>query len=111
MPKGKRLTRGSFPSRFAFRTSGSLVSVAVAPLKNGTHKAKYACVVSKKVARKAVDRNALKRRCRHILSSYSPALPPVALVAYPKKEALEASYAELEKELHALIDKALVRIS
>ncbi len=103
MPKTKRLSHKELTNqKHARRLHGSLFSLSVFPLPSG--EAKFACVVSKKVAPKAHDRNLLKRRCRE---SARPVLARVhsslALVVSAKRAAAHASFAMIRKDIEELL--------
>jgi ribonuclease P protein component len=111
MPKRQRLSRADFASisaakhRRFFGTYFSL-SVAVLPVSDALHEPKFACVVSKKIATHAVDRNLVKRQCREAvrLAPKSIAMP-VSLVFYAKKEAKGVSYKEIEDDGRKLLSQ------
>ena len=68
---------------------------------------KYACVVSKKVARKAVSRNLIKRRCREaIRGEHTEGAKPRSLVFYAKSSATEASFADVREDVKSLLSSA-----
>jgi len=76
----------------------------IAPIKGPG--AKCATVASKKVARRAVDRNKIKRRCRAILSKHiSNIQKPVALVFYAKADAKAAKFSAIESDIETLLSK------
>ena len=106
MARSNHLSRADFPSSVATRrASNELFSAAVWPLTQGLEP-KFACVVSKKVARKAVDRNRLKRRCRAAGAALLPSLiEPLVIVIYPKIGVLTVSFTELRRSLEALLVK------
>lgn len=106
MARATRLSRTDFPTRPPrARVSNDLFSVAAWPLHAGVEP-KFSCVVSKKTARQATLRNALKRRCREIVSPIvKAAKKPVAIVVYPKRAALDVSFAEARISLEALLVK------
>jgi len=59
-------------------------------------------VVSKKIEKKAVGRNKIKRRIREVLKNIS--LPQnTAVVFYPKKRVTEVSFKELKKEVQKVL--------
>lgn len=60
-----------------------------------------AVIVSKRVYRRAVDRNRLRRRVLHAIAKLHPL--PVSMVVYPTKEALGASFADLVGALGAAL--------
>lgn len=65
---------------------------------------KSACVVSKKIAARAVDRNRIQRRCREVVRSYIGQIEqPIALVFYGKRGAGAASFADTKKDIENLL--------
>ncbi len=109
MPKKYRLSRADFLRRArekVKRVHGTYFSLTVAPTSDaeGT---KASCVVSKKIAAHAVDRNRIKRRCRE---SFRPILPhirePSAVIFYAKREVAKASFDEIRRDITRLIEKA-----
>lgn len=65
---------------------------------------KFACVVSKKIALRAVDRNRIQRRCRELVRNQISALhEPYALVLYAKRGASTLSFEETRKDVVALL--------
>jgi ribonuclease P protein component len=86
------------------RIHGRFFSLLVVPVGRGN--AKCACVVSKKTAAKAVDRNSIKRRFRNILATrIVREQKPLALVFSAKRDAGGASFAELEHDIDELFSK------
>ncbi|HWP61657.1 MAG TPA: ribonuclease P protein component [Candidatus Paceibacterota bacterium] len=101
MPRKHRVKRADFPSR-SRRIGGKLFSLSVSPLPSGH--AKFSCVVSKKVALKAHDRNLIKRRCKEAARPLILKMKtPLVLVAYAKKEAAGASFAAIRADLESLL--------
>lgn len=87
------------------RVPGSLFSLSVSPL-HGERASRWACVVSKKVASKAIQRNRIKRQCRESVRAHAGDVPePLALVFRAKKEAVRAPFAELDRDIRSLIEK------
>lgn len=86
------------------RLHGIVFSLSVAPLSAST-RAKFACVVSKRIASRAVDRNTLKRRCRAALQPVSAQLSPAAYVFTAKREAAAASYAAVREDIQSLLGR------
>jgi ribonuclease P protein component len=83
---------------------GRFFSLFIAPIR--AENAKCACVVSKKTAAKAVDRNRIKRRCRNIFAKHIAGVKkPVALVFSAKRDSKSATFAELERDLDDLFSK------
>lgn len=101
MPRKHRLSGASIRSvRSPRRIQGALFSLAVSPREGA---AACACVVSKKVAAKAVARNLLKRRTRAILSPLVRALSPGSYIFTAKRAAADASYVDLRKDIELLV--------
>lgn len=95
LPKSKRLTTKDFNglrAKMVFR--GTYVDVAVSP----SLATRFACVISKKRVKKAVDRNTIRRKIYHILSSVVVASPHFIIV-YPKQNVLSGSFTEIQKEI------------
>lgn len=99
------LTRSDFSALRAAgtrRMHGNYFSLVTAPLQ-GAAAARFGCVVSKKVAARAVDRNKIKRLCRECARSAVQGAPaPYAYVLYAKKEALKATRAEISADIESL---------
>lgn len=72
---------------------------------NGSTEPRFACVVSKKVAKRAVDRNLIKRRGREAVRDAlkKSAAAPASYVFYAKKEALGAPYRDIAAEIRKLL--------
>ncbi|HTR18529.1 MAG TPA: ribonuclease P protein component [Candidatus Paceibacterota bacterium] len=93
---------GRLASRAGKRFHGRLFSLLLVPIAGSS--AKCACVVSKKSARKAVERNTIKRRCRSILSKRMPSVKtPLALLFYAKPGARDATFSEVERDIESLL--------
>ena len=103
MPKKNRLTHAEFSPRSGTRRlHGALFSLSYSPLPAGA--TKVSCVVSKKVALKAHDRNLLKRRCREVLRLRLQTLKkPYALVLQTKKQAHGASFKQIREDIGKLV--------
>lgn len=109
MPKKYRLSRADFtrlpkPTR---RIHGTYFSLTVIPdpLLGGP---RAACVVSKRVSARSVDRNRIERHCRESLRPAIALLKePTALVFIAKREAASATFKEIQQD----IQKLLVRIA
>ncbi len=107
MPKKYRLSRADFIRlpKAARRVHGEYFSLTVtpSPLLGGP---RAACVVSKKVSARSVDRNRIERLCRE---SLRPALAQMktsaALVFYAKHEAQGASLAEIRQDILKLLER------
>jgi ribonuclease P protein component len=101
MPKKYRLSGEELKKISGKRNHGKLFSLLVAPL-SGDYP-KFAIVVSKKIAKKAVDRNKIKRRTRNaLLKCFRSVSKPSALVLYAKPDAKNAEFSELLRDVEAL---------
>ena len=111
MPKKQRLSRADFSkitSAKSRRYFGAYFSLSVVPFspEKTLSEPKFACVVSKKAAKHAVDRNGIKRRCREAVRLATRGRPLAAsLIFYAKKEAVGASYARIEQDVGALLSQ------
>ena len=100
LPKPERLTKIDFVGlrpRIIFR--GSFVDVAVTPAEIS----RFACVIAKKIVKKAVDRNMIKRKIYHIIRENKPK-PPYLVIIYPKVTALLGKYSEIKEEIKNSFD-------
>ncbi|MBV9159754.1 MAG: ribonuclease P protein component [Candidatus Kaiserbacteria bacterium] len=103
MPARYRLSSGELKTLSpAQKTHGQLFSIGVSRFS----RAALACVISKKVARHAVDRTKLKRRVRAALLPLLPALPAGAYVIYAKAGSTKASNDEIRAEIAQLMKRA-----
>jgi len=118
MPKRQRLSRADFSSinvAQSGRFYGTYFSLSVSSRSKDVMSAesKFSCVVSKKAAKKAVDRNGIKRRCREAVrkttKSTGEHTAPFSFVFYAKKEAMKVSYAEIEKDVRQLLTQVSSR--
>ncbi|QQG38020.1 MAG: ribonuclease P protein component [Candidatus Kaiserbacteria bacterium] len=85
------------------RAHGRYFSVLSSSLSGET---RYACVVSKKIAARAVDRNRVRRIWREALRAHQKSPPAgLALVFHAKKEAIGTSLTEISRDIAALIER------
>ncbi len=109
MPSKQRLSRADFSEVASSRPNrvyGALFTLVVSRNKdkNAVNKPKFACVVSKKVAVRAVDRNRIRRLSREVARTLlSEAFSSLNLILYAKKEAKKASYQTIETDVKALL--------
>ncbi len=112
MPKKYRISHADFKliedARFR-RERGAYFSLSHGRLSGARgNRLRVACVVSKKVAIRAVDRNFVKRRCldavRNLLAGDKE---PFALIFYANKNAKTASFEEMKADINKLIEKSL----
>lgn len=67
----------------------------------------FACVVSKKTAERAVDRNLIKRRCRSAARDIIASIEkPLALIFYANRNVRGASFAEVKRDVNDLLRKS-----
>lgn len=95
LPKTKRLTAKDFKGlkpRLLYR--GVLFDVAGTPGET----ARFACVISKKRIKRAVDRIKARRRVYAALARHNPA--PYSFIIYPTKNLLTVSMQEIEQEMN-----------
>lgn len=95
LPKSRRITTQDFKgkkTRLAYR--GAFFDMSIAP----GEKTKYACIISKKRVKRAVDRNRIKRRIYTSLKDMDTKTPLFVFI-YPTKTSLHASQASLHDEL------------
>ena len=104
LPKKKRVTKEIFQT---IMEKGNVVSGSffiLHYLKQDSPK--YAFVVSKKIAKTAVKRNSLRRKGYNVLRLYD--LKSFAGIFFYKKEALNISPAEIEKDIDFLLKRAKI---
>ncbi|MDB5195150.1 MAG: Ribonuclease protein component [Parcubacteria group bacterium] len=98
LPRPKRLTRATFgPVIAGKRALSAHFSVTVAPSVEG----RAAAVVSKKTAKRAVDRHLLKRRMLAVASPH--VLSGRSFVMYARAGSLALPYRTLARELGDLL--------
>lgn len=69
----------------------------------------FAFVVSSRIAKKAVERNKLKRRARHIVKKMMPEIKKgLGIIIFFKKGSEKTTFKELERELRAIFQKAKI---
>ena len=104
MPKKHRLSGEEIRTLSGKRLHGRFFSLLVASVSGS--ETKCACVVSKKAARLAVDRNKIKRRCRSVLSKRVPSVRKgLALVFYAKPGVKDVEFSEIERDIEALLSR------
>lgn len=107
MPAKYRLTRADFKNMRGFRRlQGRFFSLSFGTI-HSRATGGAACIVSSKVAAKAVTRNRIKRRCREAMRELvsNRALNTVFVVV-AKKGASTATAAETAADLHNLFARA-----
>ena len=100
LPKSKRLTRDDF-SKIKKRTTIRANYFDVIISSGST--TRFACVITKKRIKLAVDRNKIKRRIYSALSNIKLKSPHFVII-YPKQNALNTSFKTLNNEIHKVFD-------
>ena len=105
----KRLTRSGLAQlqrAGVRRLHGAYFSLVAAPLAE-SKVSKFTCAVSVKASRKAVERNLVKRRCREaVRGTLAKVKRPLGLAFYAKREAVQAQYVELARDIEKLVAQA-----
>ena len=108
--KKNRLSRKAFNRFFASgaRSHTALVQLVYAPqTESAVTSFQVAVSVSKKVSKRAVDRNRLRRQCYAIARSWHQETPLVGVyIMLVKPPALEADFGELESAVRSLLKKS-----
>ncbi|MCR4281268.1 MAG: ribonuclease P protein component [Candidatus Kaiserbacteria bacterium] len=116
MPKKNRISHSDFKlianSRLK-RERGRYFILSYGPLFGRAHQdLQIACIVSRKTAAKAVDRNLIKRRCRSAARNFlADTQKPQVLIFYANKNAKSASFADIKQDIAQLIERAIGEIS
>lgn len=101
LPKPKRLNSADFlnlNTKNVFR--GFYVDISIC----SAQKTKFACIISKKKIKKAVDRNRTKRRVYSIIENLN-LKDNYSVVIYPKPTALSGEYNLIKSEINEVFDK------
>jgi len=70
---------------------------------------RFSFIVSKKVAARATDRNKIKRRGYSAVETvYGDILPHTAALFFVKKDAIRASFADIQKDIVELLTKSKI---
>jgi ribonuclease P protein component len=96
LPKSKRITSQEFKgkkTRLVYR--GAFFDVSLTPAET----TKFACIISKKRIKKAVDRNQVKRRVYTSLQGIVTSHPAYIFI-YPTKNALHAPKKAISEEIN-----------
>jgi ribonuclease P protein component len=114
LPKKRRIERKQFPHILSkgkrFNSPNLLLSV-VKTEDNGFQPSKFSFSVSKKVQKKAVDRNKYRRRGYSVVKKYIEIAEPGFLCFFSfKKSLIQPTFDILEKEIGGLLRQAGVLI-
>src|SRR3989338_9492842 len=111
MPKKHRISSSDFKliensKRRRERGAYFILSYGTQAGREGAH-ARMACVVSKKTAARAVDRNLIKRRCRAAAGDLIADIrKPLVFIFYASRNAKGAAFAEIKRDVEKLIRKS-----
>ncbi len=110
LPKKLRIKKSTFPSFQGKGRSFFVETMTVRVVSNGTQEVSRASVVvSKKVAKGAVERNHIRRRVYATLYPEMTKLKPgLSLVFYPKKTFLSITRQILHTEIEHLLNESRV---
>lgn len=95
LPKASRLTAKEFKgvkTRPTYR--GAFFDLSISP----SEITKFACIISKKRIKRAVDRNKAKRKIYALLEKSTPSTAAYVFI-YPTKQILQAPHQALEEEI------------
>ena len=98
LPRRNRVRSGEFKELMGGKTLSTPYFLLKYKAILETSPTKYAVVVSSKISKRAVERNKIRRRLYSILSKNFPSKGLVGAF-FVKKEALKATFKELEKEV------------
>lgn len=106
MMRRARISRAEFTHPWDRRISGRLFTLVVGS--QGGTSPRFACIVSLRVARRAVDRNRIKRRCREAARAALKMAPPRAYAFYARGGAAHASFADIEQDVREIVSRAIL---
>lgn len=110
LPKKYRLSSKDFVSikKEGRRVFGPLFGLLIKEEEEETeNEPKFGFIVSKKVDKKAVIRNKIKRRLDQALLFYLPRIKPNAKAVFlAKKTLVDASFSEIQKEIERMLKRA-----
>ncbi len=96
LPKAKRLTKQEFNGGGGKRLPFRFGSIRVTP----SDALKVSVVVSKKISKRAVDRNKIRRRVyAGVREVFRAGEPKKSFVVYPNKEILSATFRDVVRAL------------
>lgn len=109
--KAKLIKTDDFSSVFNFRKRIFSDFIALYYQPNNLQIARLGLVVGKKVAKKAVDRNYMRRVLRECFRIEQHAIPPVDLVIRVQKKFDKKDFVQLQQEFNQVIGKLKLRIN
>lgn len=113
LPKKRRLAKKDFIFLFSKGKRAAFPAFNLIYAESGKNgKKKIGFIVSSNVSKKSALRNKLKRRARAIIYRHLKKISEQCFLAFIfKKEALNLSFSELEKEMAAALNEAGLAIS
>lgn len=109
LPKKHRIAKKSFEDIFKRGKNyfSDYISLKVCPIPE--NRSIFTFVVSSKVAKKAVERNKLKRRSRYIVKKIlDKAKKGRGVIVFFKKDSNKLNFYDLEREIIAILEKAKI---
>lgn len=109
LPKARRISKSDFPNlmKTGWGLSSANFNLKYSALASGSQGSRWSVVVSKKIAKTALDRNKLKRRARYVLTKNLAKMKPGYQVAiFFRANLLKAPFSALEAELINLLNRA-----
>lgn len=96
-----------FDAVFKQGKTASLPQITIKYIKNSLNHCRLAEIISKKTAKKAVQRNLLRRRIKEIIrTKYLNKMDNWDIVVIPKAELVEKNFAELQETIRLILEKA-----
>lgn len=78
-------------------------------IQNNQENSRFGIIVSKKITKKAVNRNKIKKRIRSIIKKNIPFIKKgIDLIIIPKKEINEKSFIQIQESISQLLIKAKI---
>lgn len=113
LPKKHRIKKSTFPTFVGKGRSFFVEILTMRAVSDGSQApARASVVVSKKVAKSAVQRNLIKRRVYAVLHTYMSTIKPgLSLVLYPKNTIIKTSFKTLKDQMQHLLTDSNVLLS
>jgi len=105
LPRNRRINKEIIENVLKTGKSKQSSYFSVKYMASGTEKSRFTFVVSSGVAKKAVDRNFLKRRCRYVIGKNLGKIKDgFILMFFAKKGAESLTFKEIETEILSLLN-------
>lgn len=105
IPKEKRLKRQDV--EFILKKGSSITTPLLVVRFKEADEARFAVITSTKLAKKAVERNRIKRRITEAIRLKMPKDLRVSAILIPKKRIINVEYEEIEKDIEKLFKTLL----